>query len=619
MRAACPYRIVSCMFDQKNLIRYPELPGVYLMKDQAGTVIYVGKAKNLRARLKQYYGHDERIQIPQLLAHIAEIETIITSSETEALLLEARLIKRFFPKYNILFKDDKSALLLRIGLEHVYPRIELVREKEDLSPLLFGPYGHSQDTKQLFDLVVRLFQLRQCSDDIIRSRTAPCLLYQLRRCTAPCVGKVSVEDYARQVLEATQFLEGKVADVRATLFREMEKASELLEFERAGQCLHRITLLDSLSKKVAKKSRSEKRKCDVFGFWSEGSRFALSIMHYAGESLEYGESFIYSMGIESPYVLLEQLAMQYYAHSAEHLPHEILFPRGEWSFMPLEEALSRQFGRSVSLSQPSIGKKRAWVELSCENARARIAQTLCGKERRTGVLESIEQKLSLKRFPLTIDCFDASHLAGKELVAASVRFVDGIPSKGDYRHFIIKDVEGGDDLSMLQEAVKRRYKAHEERGEALPDLILVDGGKNQLHAVETVLHELALWDIDVVGIAKEGARHDRGLTSEVLHCVGKDQPIRLPKTSQELLFLQTIRDEAHRFVIKFHRKRRHKKTFFSELDGIPGIGEKKRKKLLKAFLGVEALRLATAQEISERAGVTMKDAAHVLEALRKTL
>ena len=606
------------MFDQKDLVRYPEQPGVYLMKDEAGTVIYVGKAKNLRARLKQYYGHDERVQVPHLLAHIADIETIITSSESEALILEARLIKRFFPKYNVLFKDDKSSLLIRIGLEHSWPRIELVREKEDLPPRLFGPYDTSGDTKLLCDLVIRLFQLRQCSDEVFKSRVAPCLLHQLRQCTAPCVRKVNQEEYSRQVEEAIQFLEGKVSDVRETLRKEMQVASDNLEFERAGQCLHRLQLLDSLARGVIKKRRFLEKRIDVFGIWTEGSRFAFSVMHYVGDSLEYGESFIYPIGIEPESVLLEQLAMQYYAQAKDKSPKEIVFPCIAGDFKVLEQALSEHFGRKVSIVQPAIGKKKAWVALSCENARARIAQTLCGKERRTEVLESLEQKLLLKRFPLTIDCFDASHLSGKDLVAASVRYVDGGPSKADYRYFILKQATAGDDLSMLQEAVRRRYASVEERGESFPDLLLVDGGKNQVHAVEKVLHELSLWDIDVIGIAKEKGRHDKGLTSELLYRVEKEEPIQLSKTSQELLFLQSIRDEAHRFVIQFHRKRRTKNAFSSELEEIPGIGEKKRKKLLKAFLGIDALRKATPQEIVERGGVSLKDAMQVLEKLQKT-
>ena len=607
------------MFDQKNIDRYPELPGVYLMKDATGTVIYVGKAKNLRVRLKQYYGHDERVQVPYLLAHIADIETIITSSEAEALLLEARLIKRFFPKYNVLFKDDKSSLLLRLGLEHPWPRIELAREKEDLPPRLFGPYGSSQDTKQLFDLVVRLFQLRQCSNEVFRSRSAPCILYQLRRCTAPCVGKVSAEAYALQVQETIQFLEGKVADVRAFFLKEMQKASDLLEFERAGQCLRRVQLLDALSKGVLKKRRLQEKKCDVFGIWTEGSRFAFSVMHYVGDSLEYGESFLYKNGIEASFSLLEQLAMQYYSQSSESIPQEIILPQGEWDFSPFEQALSQYFGKKIVVEQSSRGKKRAWVDLSCENARARIAQTLCGRERRAEVLESLERSLSLRRYPLSIDCFDASHLGGKELVAASVRFVDGVPSKADYRHFIMKDVAIGDDLSMLYEAVKRRYAPPGDGcNEDLPDFILIDGGIQQLHAAERALHELSLWDIDLASIAKESARHDKGLTSEILYRAGNKEPIMLARTSQELLFLQSIRDEAHRFVLQFHKKRRHKAMFTSALDTISGIGPKKKRKLLKAFSGVEALRHASVEDIVAKAEVSMKDALEVVRALQKT-
>lgn len=637
------------VFDRELLARYPNQPGVYLMKDEEGTVIYVGKAKDLQSRIRQYFGQDDRIQIPQLIAHLDNIETIITLSEKEALLLESRLIKRFLPKYNILLKDDKSLLLIRIGMDHEWPRIELIREKENMTPRLFGPYHSSRDAKQLFDLVVRLFQLRQCNNEVFRHRTCPCLLYQLRRCTAPCVGKVHADDYRVQVQEATEFLEGKVSDVRQKLFSDMHQASDLLEFERAGEYLRRIRLLDVVKESFLKKHAKTSKKTDVFGVWVEGNYFAVSIMHYRGESLEYGESFIYEkefipkqpeesvfpstesnlstsasensrlfklFGYSLVFESLEQLCIQYYTQSSEEKPSTILFPQGEWSFLPLEEVLQEHFGKAVHIHQPSIGAKKAFVDLSCENARACIAQNIAGKERRVSVLESLEEKLFLKRFPHTIDCFDASHLSGKDLVAACVRYIQGEPSKSDYRTFIIKKSDTGDDIRMLHEAVKRRYEHAEERGESFPDLILVDGGRHQVNAVVAALRELSLWDtVDVVGIVKELSRHDKGLSAEMFISPEREERIGFSITSQELHFLQTVRDEAHRYVLAFHKKRRKKSLFTSELDSIKGIGEKKKKKLLKAFLNTDAIRKATPQEIAQGAGISLRDATHVLESL----
>jgi len=609
-------------FDPVRLALYPDQPGVYLMKDERGAVLYIGKAKRLKTRLRQYFSpssSDERVQIPYLLPKVVDIETIVTSSEKEALILEATLIKRFLPRYNILLKDDRSRLLLRIGREHPWPRIELVRAKDasNLSPQIFGPFAGFHAAQELLDLVVRLFLLRQCTNDEFRRRTSPCLLFQMRRCTAPCVGKVTKEEYDRQVLAAVDFLSGKTKEVAASLQQQIDEASSALEFEKAARLYRSLQQLSTVS--PTRHAVAGATDTDVIGVSLGDGRLALAILHYRGSTLVYGESWVFDIEPEVPTAeLLQQLVVQYYLHrvALDGIPKEILFPLGEWSLEPLEELVHDHFGTKVVCRRPETGSKGALVALACDNARARLTQRPESQGYGVHSLESLQHALSLRRFPRIIDCFDASHFGGTGLVAASVGFVDGKKQSSRYRKFHIRGVSVGDDCAILREAIARRY-AHADGGEELPDLILIDGGKEQLRAAMGALQELSFLDVDVVSIAKERGRHDKGMTAEVLFVPGRD-PIQLPPTSQELLFLQSIRDEAHRFVITFQRRHRTKTVFTSQLDAIPGIGPKRRQALLTAFQGVEALRKASVQEVHQKAGLSIKQAQRLLDALTRS-
>lgn len=606
-------------FDLARLALYPDQPGVYLMKDERGVVLYIGKAKRLKTRLRQYFSpssSDERVQIPYLLPKVVDIETIVTSSEKEALVLEATLIKRFLPRYNILLKDDRSRLLLRIGREHQWPRIELVRAKDasTLPPQIFGPFAGFHAAQQLLDLVVRLFLLRQCTNDEFRRRTSPCLLYQMRRCTAPCVGKVTKEDYDRQVVAAIDFLSGKTKEVQESLQKQIDEASSMLEFEKAARLYRSLQQLATVS--PTRHAVTGATDTDVIGVSQEDGRLALAILHYRGSTLVYGESWVFDIEPGTPTAeVLQQLVVQYYLHrvALDGIPKEILFPQGEWSLEPLEELVHDHFGTKVVCRRPESGSKGALVALASDNARARLTQRPESQGYGVHSLELLQHSLFLHRFPRIIDCFDASHFGGTGLVAACVGFVDGKKATSRYRRFHIRGVSVGDDCAILREAIGRRY-AHADGGEELPDLILIDGGKEQLRAAIGALQELSFLDVDVVAIAKERGRHDKGMTAEILFITDRE-PICLPPTSQELLFLQSIRDEAHRFVITFQRRHRTKTVFTSQLDAIPGIGPKRRQALLTAFQGVEALRRASAQEVHQKAGLSIKQAQRLLDAL----
>lgn len=593
------------MFDISRLSSYPEAPGVYVMKDITGTVLYVGKAKNIRRRLRQYFSPsgDNRVQVPILLSQLAEIEFIVSSDEEEALVLEATLIKKFLPKYNVLLKDDKSGLCIRIGHDHAWPRIEFVRQYEaaDLSPKIFGPYASSETARKMFDLVVRCFQLRQCSDETFSRRKSPCLLFQIRRCTAPCVHKVSMEAYTRQVELAENVLSGKVAELRAELMRKMQEASEKMEYEQAAAWQNRLHLIES-ARPVSGKGPS----IDAVGVWQEANRLAISVLHYRNHTLVYGESWEFALeetALGGEYQ--EQIAIQYYLNQAEEAPDEILVPQGEWDLQSLAAVLSKKFGKRVHVRQPIIGQKKAMVVLACSNAQAKLFAEKIDND----LLVALQKQLSLERIPQIIDCFDASHFSGKDLVAACVGFVDGKKNTSRYRTFRIRCSDSGNDLAMIQEAVERRYRNCSDI-DPLPDMILVDGGKLQLQAVQAAIKQISE-SIDIVALSKEKGRHDRGIVCDVIHLVKKSEPLRLSAHSETLMFLQRIRDEAHRFVISFQRKRRSATAFVSTFDAIHGIGEKKRKKILSVFRGVEELKKASVEEIQQKSGIGRKDAEQV--------
>jgi len=574
------------------------------MKDRRGAVLYVGKAKSLKKRLKQYFAHsaDDRVQIPYLLSNLFDIETIVTASEKEALFLESRLIKRFNPKYNILLKDDKSSLHIRIGSDHPWPRIELVRSQgvETLGPRIFGPYASSAVARQMFDLAIRLFQIRQCSNSDFQRRKSPCLLYQLKRCSAPCVGKVSKSEYAISIKSASSLLSGRVNMLKKRFERKMQEASDRLEFEKADQFLQTLHTLE----KVEKSKRQTRGETDVIGVWEEGELGAISILHYHGPLLVYGESRLFPV-VRGLYLseTLEQLLIQYYTQKKqEGVPSVILLPPGEFVPEALSECLQELCGKKIVVKSPGEREK---VSLAIENAQAAISQHIDIRQRKEGILEAIQQKLFLSKRPDGIDCFDASHCSGTDGVAACVSFVGGERNTNRYRTFIIRG-KAGDDLAMLREAISRRYA----KGD-FPDLIIVDGGKEQLKAIKTALQSLSAPNIDVVAMAKELGNHSRGMTRESFYIYGSKEKIQFSSTSAELKFLQSVRDEAHRFVIAFHRKRRHTSTFSSQLLGIRGIGPKKRTKLLSAFQGIRELKKATCEEIRVKSGLSIVDAKRV--------
>lgn len=591
-------------FDPSRLEGYPDVPGVYLMKDVKGNVLYVGKAKNLKVRLKSYYaqGGDDRVQVPYLLANVATIETIVVLSEKEALLLENTLIKRYQPKYNVLLKDDKGYISLKITTKHPWPMIQLVRFKGTPAKdgTYFGPYTSATAARQMFDLIGTIFPLRQCSDEEFARRKRPCMLYQIKRCSGPCVGLISQEEYRGYLQSAVRLIRGQNEEVLKSLDEKMHAASDKLEFEKAQGYLEKIELLQEIvqGQRVDSVSREDS---DVWGVFREGCDVVITKLMWRSGKLVGSHHFDFDNAFQPTDELLESLLVQHYLADEGGGVKQVFLSEPLASSIALEEVIGK------SVNTPQRGDKRQLALMAVANAQAAFVQRKDAKTLREKALLELQEKLTLSRYPKRIECFDNSHFAGSERVSSCVVFVDGERFKPGFRKYRIRTVATGDDYAMMQEVLRRRYsKAKED--DSLPDLIIIDGGKGHLRAAQEVLRELEIVSCDCISLAKEGGRHDKGQTQEKVYTLDKSEPIVLDPHSSTLFFLQKIRDEAHRFVLAFQVLRRKKALATSELDYIPGIGPAKKKKLILAFGSVKALKEKTLDEIAAVKGISRKDA-----------
>ncbi len=603
------------MFDTSRLKNFPELPGVYQMKDAKGDVLYVGKAKDLKARIRQYFqGSDERAQIPYLLQHVHEIDCTITRSEKEALLLEQALIQRFKPHYNILLKDDKSQLKI-VLTKHAFPRLELLRSKDAEKGLYQSTsFSSPRLARDMFDLTAKVFQLRQCSDPEFKRRTRPCILYHIKKCTAPCVGYISEKEYSERVSKAIRMLKGDVQSYLVEIKQEMGERSDKNEFEMALALRKRKEILETFIERCQVESVRGVRSCDVIGFWVSGHTFAFSTLRYREGKLQDSATSISESWSTTDEAITDFLLQFYRKTSVIGSPQEILLPFAFEGFEEVQDYIREELHISAQMKVPSVGSKKELIRIANENAKSALSTSVEEEGIRLQLLSQVQEKLKLWQIPKRIDCFDSSHLGGSDNVMACVSFLDGKPFKQGYRTLAVKNAAKGDDYGMLKEAIYRRYKDVEARD--LPDLIVVDGGKGQLNAaMQGTLLTLAS-ECDMVSIAKEEGRHDKGLTKELLFKAPHADEIRLNPTDPVLLFLQTVRDEAHRFVIQFQKKKRLKRTLHSQLDGIAGIGPARKKLLLKAFGSVEAIRKATVKEVIAKTKLPENVARGLLYALQ---
>ncbi len=592
-------------FDPSSLQNYPNLPGVYLMKNEKEEVLYVGKAKNLRLRIKQYFiaGGDGREMIPFLVSGVDHVETIVVSSEKEALLLENTLIKKYKPKYNALLKDDKTFIALKVNTRNKWPMVSIVRYRGKPKPdgQYFGPYTGAYSARQTLDLLQKIFPMRQCSDQELIRRTRPCILYDMKRCIAPCVEKCTKQEYDDLVDHTIKFLRGQDKEVLKDLYHEMEAASEKLEFERASMLYKTIQQIEKTmeNQKVDKPFGDD---MDVLGIYRQGDEVILSQMIIRNGRLEGNKNHNFNKIAEDDAELLQSFLLQNY-HDHPAIPHEILVPIPIESKDAMEEILSMDQKRSVEIVVPQKGQKKELIEMARVNAETAFKQTKDAVALKEKILLEMQDKLSLTRYPKRIECFDNSSLSGDEPVSVMVAFTEGVKDSNRYRKYKLKTIDPNDDYGSMKEVLSRRYKRAKEEGD-LPDLLIVDGGKGHLNMAHRVLEELEIATVDVIGIAKEEGRHDKGMTSEQVYLLNLKDPVFLQRHSNILFLLQQIRDEAHRFAITFQRKRRNKKSMKSALEDIPGIGPVKQKALLRHFGSLKRILEASPEDLKQVKGIT---------------
>ena len=606
----------------EKLANLPSRPGVYLMRDKAGKVIYVGKAKDVRARVRAYFNNsDERSQIQFLLRRIEDIETLVTGNDKEALILENNLIKQYKPRYNIRLKDDKSYLSIKVTTEHPWPRILATRKIVKDGNRYFGPFSSALAARETIDIIEKHFLLRNCTDHNFRNRSRPCLQYQIKRCLAPCVLSVSQEVYREQVRQAMLFIEGKQQQLIGELRQRMQAKSDALEFEAAARIRDQIQAVEKTLEKqrmVAHWGADQ----DIFGLYREGGFIEVQVLLVRQGKLT--ENLSYSLqDLEFPdEEIVGSLLTQFY-QGQRFVPDEILLPVNLEDREAREEYLAERKGKPVEILNPQRGDRRHLVQMAEENARQSFAERHDQEKAREIMLRELQTQLRLKRYPQRIECFDISTIHGSHAVGSMVTFIDGEPEKNFYRHFRIKTIDessGGDDFGMMLEVLKRRFSRGKEEGD-LPDLIVVDGGRGQLAMALTAMAELGIQGVDAVGLAKmrvQAAARSAEIErlEERVFLPGQSNPVVLKRNSNALFLLQRVRDEAHRFAITHHRKLRSKQTLYSALDRIPGVGGARKRALLRTFGSVKRIEEASLEELLQVPSMNEQVARDILQALR---
>jgi excinuclease ABC subunit C len=619
------------------LDRIPLEPGVYLFKDAKGSVIYVGKAKNLRARVRQYFreGGDERFFVAAgfLGRAVADLETIVVTSSKEALLLENHLIKKHQPRFNVKLRDDKQYLVLRLKdpvdpgppgegekrkpSRDAYPRVEVVRNIRDDGANYFGPYHSATSARETLRTLNRHFQLRTCTDHVLETRGRPCLQYQIKRCSGPCAIDVPATAYAEQVEDVKMFLLGKNAELITRLRTRMEKRAEREDFEVAAVLRDSIAAVE---RTLAKQHivQDELVDQDVWGLYREADSVEVVVLFVRGGKLVGRRTFSQKDQEHPDGAVVAEHVQQYYA-TGTFIPDEVVVGVELEEGATLAEWLSSARGRKVKVVEPRRGIRARLVELADRNAAASATSRRNKDADADAMLQKVADRLGLTRPPRRIECFDIAHIQGTETVASMVTFVDGVPARGLYRKFKLRTVDNND-FAAMYEVLTRRFRRARDGGSddpawAAPDLLVIDGGKGQLGMAVTALTDLGVTlggerGIEVIGLAKERELEAGSAPDRIYRRNVKDS-IALRANSPELYVLARIRDEAHRFANTFHRDRRSKIALRSELDSIPGIGTTRRQRLLKHFGSVRAVRQATVEDLAKAPGMNRKAAEQV--------
>ena len=593
---------------QFNPASYPAASGVYLMRGEKDQVLYVGKANNLRKRLRSYFSSagDGRPHIRFLVQQIRRIETIVTDTEKEALLLENTLIKKHRPRYNIRLRDDKTYVSLRIDFNEEFPFLQIVRRVKKDGATYFGPFSSSGAVRETLKKIYRIFPLRHYPMERCRRRSRPCLYYQIGQCSAPCHGKISREDYLKQVNGAISLLAGKEKELMDTLKGKMHEAAAAMRFEEAARFRDQIQALELTAEKQ-KVSDAKGMDQDVIGLHREGGNVEITALFVRGGSLISRRDFNleWSLGAEE---LLASFLQQYYGAEV-FIPDRILVSLPPASLETIELWLSERKGRQVRIIAPARGPSKKMVEMAERNALESCRQRENHREGRDKVLYEIQKNLGLRKLPMRMECYDISNVQGRFSVGSMAVFLRGEAAKREYRRFRIKTVAGADDFASLAEVLRRRLTRGLSEG-VLPDFVLIDGGQGQLSGVMSVLKELGLEKkIDIAGLAKSRVKADAQgdvveRSEERLFLPGEKEPVIFGEGLPALFMLEKLRNEAHRFAITYHRSLRSRAALGSSLDEIPGIGPKRKKSLLKHFGSITNIRKASREELRSCPGLS---------------
>jgi excinuclease ABC subunit C len=609
---------------QNQLKRLPAKPGVYLFRNDAGDVLYVGKAKSLRPRVRQYFQAgrgDNRLGIDQLVGRVAAIETIVTGTEVEALHLEQNLVKRHRPPFNVRLRDDKSFPYIAVTVGDEYPRVMFTRERHRRGVVYFGPYANAKKVRETLDVLNRVFRYRPCEGPQPgRHSGIPCLDYHIERCFAPCVQYISRDDYRTIIDGVIQFLSGDDRPIRAQLERQMREAAAAERFEDAARYRNRLHAVERLAERQAVERKSI-GTIDVIGVAVGAQRAAVQVFPLRdGRMVDRYAFHLENAAGEDVGEVLEQFSLEYYG-GAPSIPPQILVPRGAGDLTTLETFLSELRGAHVEVRAPERGEKRRLQELADQNAQLALeSETFVAETkrlRRVEALEELREVLNLESLPIRIECFDISNIQGQEVVGSMVVFEDGVAKKGHYRKFGVRSLDGQDDFAAMAEVVSRRFARlaagaaadeYDESFAASPNLVVIDGGKGQLSAALAAMQEFDLPRVAVISLAKR---------VEEVFLPGRADPVVLSEHSPGLQLLQRIRDEAHRFAITFHRQRRDAASRESMFDQLPGVGPARRRALLRHFGSAERVLAASEAELEGVPGVPAKTARRIYQQLHR--
>ena len=611
---------------REKLSHLPDLPGVYLFKDDQESVLYIGKSKSIRNRVRSYFHgsakHNLRIKL--MVSRIHNFSLIVTDTEAEALILEEQLIKRHHPRYNVALKDGKSYPYCKLTVGEMYPRLVLVREKIDSISEYYGPYTSVKDARQVLKAVMTYFPLRTSKMLLDAKKTyRPCLNFQMKRCLAPCQGDVSVEDYEKIVRQVRLFLKGRDQELLQELEKRMKQSSKKLEFEKSAQYRDQIQAMRRIFARQMVLDVQGKDQ-DVFNLYRESDSTGVQVLFIRNGRLLGTDFFFFEDSSEATNDnLLGQVLHRIYMPEGSIVPREILLPFEYSDRKLLEDVLNQKSVRRIYVVCPQKGRKKELVSMAFSNAKVNLSEQRSRFAKNTNILKHVKHEIKLNRLPEVVEAFDISHLSGTMTVASMVCWKKNSPSNEDYRKYKINNISGPNDFASMKEVLTRRYSRTLAEGKNLPDLILIDGGKGQINIAAKVLTELGiLQKVDLIGLAKGRSERKRGRSRgknvdyEYVVKPNQKNEIRMHRNSDVLFFLQNIRDESHRFAIEFQRKLKRKNTLHSQIDNIPGIGPKRRRLLLKHFGSLTDLKHAALEEILHVPGIPEKLAKEIQSSLK---